>query len=355
MYIKSLRLKNFRNYEDAYIEFSPKKNIFYGLNGQGKTNIIEALYFMQTGKSYRCKKEKETIKFGSDYAKIEAEYNKNEIKNYIQFFISEKKSVKLNGIAIDRLSEIIGNINLVIFTPDHLNLIKEGPSVRRNFLDSFISQLKPIYFKNLISYYKILKQRNNVLKSGKKNMLDTISVWDEKLAELSLNIFEMREKTIKKINETINSCTYDNEKIRLCYIPGIKGDYKSKENILKELSGSLERDLEYKMTMIGPHRDDFEIFFNENNIKKFGSQGQQRSCVLRLKLSECEIIKEKTGEMPPILLDDILSELDEIKRKNLIENIKDNQVIITCTDKELLKDMEGFYFRVHEGKIYKEM
>ena len=355
MYIQNLKLKNFRNYEDLDIEFSPQKNIFYGLNGQGKTNIIEALYFMQSGKSYRCTKEKETIKFGCDFAKIEADFIKDERKNNVLFFLSEKKNIKLNGIAIDRLSELIGNINLVIFTPDHLNLVKEGPSVRRNFLDSFISQLKPIYFKNLINYYKVLKQRNNILKSH-KNMLETISVWDEKLADLALNICQMRENVIKKINKVINEKDEltGTEKIELEYVCGIKGDYKSKENILNQLKSGLERDLEYKMTMTGPHRDDFEIFMNGKNIKKYGSQGQQRSCVLKLKLSECEIIKEKTGEMPPILLDDILSELDENRRKNFIENIKDNQVIITCTDKEFLKDMEGFYFRVHEGKVYKE-
>lgn len=356
MYIKSLNLKNFRNYEELNIEFSPEKNIFFGLNGQGKTNIIEALYFMQSGKSYRCTKEKETIMFEKDFAKIEAEFVKDERKNNIQFFLSDKKSVKLNGIAIDRLSEIIGNINLVIFTPDHLNLIKEGPSVRRNFLDSFISQLKPIYFKNLISYYKVLKQRNNILKSNKKNMLDTISVWDEKLADLAINICEMRESAIKKINDYINKPDKmsKTENIKLEYVPGIKGDFKIKENIISQLQTGLERDLEYKMTMTGPHRDDFEIFMDGKNIKKYGSQGQQRSCVLKLKLSECEIIKEKTGEMPPVLLDDILSELDENRRKSFMENIKNTQVIITCTDKEFLQGMEGFYFRVHDGTVKKE-
>ena len=356
MYINKLKLKNFRNYDEAEIEFCPGKNIIYGLNGQGKTNIIEALYFLQSGRSYRCTKEKETIKFGCSYAKIEAEFEKDEIKNNILFFISDKKSVKINGINIDRLSEIIGNINLVIFTPDHLNLIKEGPSVRRNFLDSFISQLKPTYFKNLIAYYKVLKQRNNILKLKNKNMLSTISVWNEKLAELSVNICEMRRATIDKINENINNVTgpAEEESLKLLYLPGIKGEFNNKENIIAQLEGSIDRDLEYGMTMTGPHRDDFEIFMNEENIKKYGSQGQQRSCVLKLKLAECEIIKEKTGQMPPILLDDILSELDENRRHLFIENIKNTQVIITCTDKEFLKGMEGFYFRVEKGKIKKE-
>ena len=356
MYIKSLKLKNFRNYEEAKLEFSPEKNIIFGLNGQGKTNIIEALYFLQSGRSYRCTKEKETIKFGCEYARIEAEFEKDEIKNNILFFISDRKSVKLNGVLIDRLSEIIGNINIVIFTPDHLNLVKEGPSIRRNFLDSFISQLKPAYFKNLINYYKVLKQRNNILKSNNKSMLSTISVWNEKLAELSAEIFKMREAAIEKINSRINNVTkgFEDEVLKLNYLPGIKGDIKSKENIIKQLEDNFERDLEYRMTMIGPHRDDFEIFMDGENIKKYGSQGQQRSCVLKLKLSECEIIKEKTGEKPPILLDDILSELDENRRHLFIENIKDTQVIITCTDKEFLKGMEGFYFKVEKGKIQRE-
>ncbi len=356
MYIKSLKLQNFRNYDEEYIEFSPEKNIFYGLNGQGKTNIIEALYFLQSGKSYRCNKEKETIKFGCDYARIEAEFEKDERKNNVLFFLSEKKNIKLNGIAIDRLSELIGNINLVIFTPDHLNLIKEGPSVRRGFLDSFISQLKPGYFKNLMSLYKILKQRNNILKSRNKNMMDTISVWDEKFAELSVNICDMRRSAIDKINENINNINsaFDTEIIKLIYVPGIKGDFLSKENIINQLNKGIDRDIEYGMTMTGPHRDDFDIFMDDKNIKKYGSQGQQRSSILKLKLSECEIIKEKTGEMPPILLDDILSELDENRRKAFIENINDRQVIITCTDKEFLKDKDGYYFKVHSGKIYKE-
>lgn len=356
MYIKNLKLKKFRNYDEAYIDLSPGKNIIFGLNGQGKTNIIEALYFLQSGRSYRCNKEKETIKFGCDYTRIEAEFYKNEIKNNVLFFISDKKSVKLNGVPVGRLSEIIGNINIVIFTPDHLNLIKEGPSVRRNFLDSFISQLKPSYFKNLIDYYKVLKQRNNILKSKNKDMLSTISVWNEKLAQLASQICEMREAAIERINEKINEVTkgFEDEKLKINYVPGVKGNIKDKENIIKQLEDNLERDLEYKMTMTGPHRDDFEIYMDGENIKKYGSQGQQRSCVLKLKLSECEIIKEKTGEMPPILLDDILSELDEKRRHLFIENIKNTQVIITCTDKEFLKGMEGYYFKVEKGRIKRE-
>jgi len=356
MYIKSLSLKNFRNYDTLELELSPEKNIFYGLNGQGKTNIIEALYYLQSGKSYRCQKEKEVIKFGQSYARIEAEFEKEERKNNILFFLSEKKSIKLNGIAIDRLSELIGNINIVIFTPDHLNLIKDGPSVRRGFLDSFISQLNPSYFKNIIAYYKVLKHRNNILKSKNESMLDTISVWDEKLSKLTYSICKLRKEAIESINKNINNInsSFDNEVISILYIPSIKGDIENKENIKTQLEKGLKRDLEYGITMTGPHRDDFEILMNGKNIKNFGSQGQQRTSILKLKIAESEIIKEKTGEMPPILLDDILSELDEKRRKLFIENINDRQVIITCTDKDFLKGMKANFYKVSDGLIYKE-
>ncbi len=353
MHIKSLKLTNFRNYKSEYLEFSPGKNIIYGLNGQGKTNIVEALYFLQSGKSYRSLKDSETILFGEDYAKIEIEFFKNSNSQNAQFFISEKKSVKLNGILLDKLSELIGSINLVIFTPDHLNLIKDGPGIRRQFIDSFISQLKPSYFQNLISYYRVLKQRNNLLKKRDRKMMDTIFVWDEKLASYGVEICKMRMSAIEKINSTVNLINSSDkvESIELKYVPSIKGDFCDKENFLCQLKSMDEKDFERGITQIGPHKDDFNIFMDGFNIKKYGSQGQQRSCVLKLKLSECEIIKEKEGEYPVLLLDDILSELDDERRRFFIENIKDRQVIITCTDMEYLSGLSDVLFEIEKGKI----
>jgi len=357
MYIKNLNLQNFRNYDNLSIEFSPKMNIIYGHNGQGKTNIVEALYFFQSGKSYRCQKDIEAIKFGEDYFKIEALFETNKGKSDAFIFVNDKKSVRLNNFQLEKLSELVGEYNMVIFTPDYLNLIKDGPGVRRQFIDSFISQIKPTYFKNLISYYRVLKQRNNVLKQKSKNMISTLDVWDEKLALLGVKISKMRKSAIDKINETINIIGDERkvtEKIKLLYAPSVKGDFEDKENFLKQLSLSRERDLEKGITMIGPHRDDFEIYMNDINIKKYGSQGQMRSCILKLKLSECEIIKEKTGDTPILLLDDILSELDEERRKFFLENIKDKQVIITCTEKENIKSDDCYIFRVEKGKVIKE-
>lgn len=354
MYIKSINLTNFRNYENQYIEFSPGKNIIYGLNGQGKTNIIEAIYFFQSGRSYRSLKDKETVNFEKDYAKIEASFIKENSKSDSMIFISDKKSIKMNGIGIDKLSEIVGEYSMVIFTPDYLNLIKDGPGIRRNFLDNFISQIKPVYFKNLINYYRVLKQRNNLLKQRNKNTEDTICIWDEKLASIGAEICKMRIGAINKINESVNLINTDEsylENIKLIYNPSIKGDFCDKNNFYLQLQNSRERDIEKGITLTGPHRDDFDIFMNDINIKKYGSQGQMRSCVLKIKLSECEIIKEKTGEEPILLLDDILSELDEKRRKFFLNNIKDKQVIITCTDKEEFFE-EGFkIFKVEKGKI----
>jgi len=187
-------------------------------------------------------------------------------------------------------------------------------------------------------------------------MLDTISVWDEKLSKLTYSICKLRKEAIESINKNINNInsSFDNEVISILYIPSIKGDIENKENIKTQLEKGLKRDLEYGITMTGPHRDDFEILMNGKNIKNFGSQGQQRTSILKLKIAESEIIKEKTGEMPPILLDDILSELDEKRRKLFIENINDRQVIITCTDKDFLKGMKANFYKVSDGLIYKE-
>ncbi|MBR2404127.1 MAG: DNA replication/repair protein RecF [Clostridia bacterium] len=355
MYIKNIKLQNFRNYEKELIEFSPKMNIIYGHNGQGKTNIVEAIHFFQSGKSYRCQKDIEALKFGEDYFKIEALFETNKGKSDALIFVNDKKSVRVNGFQLEKLSELVGEYNMVIFTPDYLKLIKDGPGVRRQFIDSFISQIKPTYFKNLISYYRVLKQRNNVLKQ--KNMLQTLDVWDEKLASLGVKICKMRKSAIDKINETINIIGEESsltEKIKLLYTPSVKGDFEDKENFIKQLKSSLQRELEKGMTLIGPHRDDFEIFMNDINIKKYGSQGQMRSCILKLKLSECEIIKEKTGDTPILLLDDILSELDEKRRKFFLQSIKDKQVIITCTEKENIDIDDCYVFRVEKGKVIRE-
>lgn len=347
MIIKSLSMENFRNYENQKIEFDSGKNVFFGLNGQGKTNIIEALYYFCTCKSFRSAYDKEVIKFGSDYSHIRIEFETGGRLNTADIYISEKKSVKINGINLERLSELIGMTNMVIFTPEHLNLIREGPGVRRSFTDVFISQIKPHYFSCLIDYYKVLKQRNNMLKNPK--MYDTVDIWDEKLAELGIKICKYRKEALSVMDEYIKK--YSNEEIiDIVYMPSVKGDITDKENFLRRLKESFERDKEKGVTMIGPHRDDFDVLINGMSLRKYGSQGQTRSSVLKIKLCECEIIKNITGEEPVLLLDDVLSELDETRRRYFSDSIRDRQVIITCTDREYADGEYGRYFLVQKGK-----
>lgn len=348
MIIKNLYLENFRNYEKQKITLNEGKNVFYGLNGQGKTNVIEALYYFCTCKSFRSVHDKEVIRFGSDYSHIRIEFESQKRDNTADIYITDKKSVKVNGINLEKLSELIGMANMVIFTPEHLNLIREGPGTRRSFLDVFISQIKPMYFQYLMNYYKVLRQRNNLLKN--RRMLSTVDVWDEKLAQYGVKICSYRSEALSVMDEYIKKYKTENEELSIVYSPSIKNDYTDTENFKNQLKFSLERDIEKGITMTGPHRDDFDVLLNGKSLKKYGSQGQTRTGVLKIKLAECEIIKNITGEEPLLLLDDVLSELDETRRRYFTQNIKDRQVVITCTDKSFAEDSEGSYFYVSEGK-----
>ena len=348
MIIKKVYLENFRNYDVQTIELDSEKNVFYGLNGQGKTNIIEALYYFCTCKSFRSNYDKEVIKFGKEFSHIRIDFEAKGRDNTADIYIKEKKSIKFNGIHLEKLSEFIGIANMVIFTPEHLNLIKDGPGVRRNFLDVFISQIKPNYFSYLMNYYKVLKQRNNIIKS--KKMLSTIDVWNERLAEYGTVICRYREEAIENIDKCISKYITENEELSVIYNPCIKENYKDKKYFIKKLNESLEKDIEKGITLLGPHRDDFDVLLNGKSLRKYGSQGQTRSAVLKIKLSECEIIKSITGEEPVLLLDDVLSELDTKRRKYFTHNIEGRQVIITCTDKNMADDKNGRYFYVEGGK-----
>ena len=348
MIVNKIYLENFRNYDRQTIELNKEKNVFFGLNGQGKTNIIEALYYFCTCKSFRSVHDREVIKFDRDFSHIKIDFETKRRDNTADIYITDKKSVKLNGVNLEKLSELVGIANMVIFTPEQLNLIKEGPGVRRSFLDVFISQTKPTYFKYLMNYYHILKQRNNILKNRK--MLSAIDVWDEKLAEAGVVIARERDEFLKVIDKFIKKYVTENEELSVLYLPSVKNDFTDKENFVSQLKNSLERDIEKGITMTGPHRDDFDVLLNGKSLKKYGSQGQMRTAVLKIKLAECEIIKEITGEEPLLLLDDILSELDETRRKYFTENIVGRQVIITCTDKEFAYDGKGSYFSIEDGK-----
>lgn len=354
MNIKNIYVENFRNLENQSLEFSKGVNVLYGLNGQGKTNLIEAIYYFCNGKSFRALKDKEVVKFGEEKSRIKIEFSVFERENKGEIYIFDKKNIKLNDIPIKKLSEILGFLNIVIFTPEHLNLIKSGPNERRKFLDTFISQLKPVYFKTLVDYYKVLKQKNIILKSNDESLMSTLDIWDEKLVEYGVEIYKYRKYFLEKLSEYLSviqaDITEKKEDIKINFLSSVKGDYLDKENFLNQLSKNRQRETEYRMSLIGPHRDDFEFLINKKNLKLYGSQGQQRTCVLAMKMAECEIIKEIKNEYPVLLLDDIMSELDINRRKYLLQKIKDFQVIITCTNKDSVQAENMMVYRINKGK-----
>lgn len=302
---------------------------------------------MLFGKSYRAKKDKELVMFNQDNTNVEVLYQKIDRDGKIRADINDKKTFFINDIKQSKVSDILGKINIVIFTPDDIEIIKDGPQRRRKFLDMMISSLKPKYIHLLNLYNKTLEQRNNYLRQIKyenKNpqMLD---IWDEQLSEYSYNIYEYRKYYIEKISEKIevfhNLITKSGkEDIKIKYI----SNSKNKESFLENLRKSRSIDINRGFTATGVHRDDFMIYINEKPASIFGSQGQQRTATLTLKLCELDIVKEEINDTPILLLDDFMSELDETRRKSFLENIKGNQVIITCTDKiELDTDYSEFY------------
>ena len=335
MWINKIKVNNFRNYDNEEIELNKNINIFYGENAQGKTNIIEAIFLSSMGKSFRAKKDKEMIKLSENKAMIEILFNKKDRDGKIKIELQNKKNVYLNGIKLKKLSELLGNINIVIFTPDDINILKGGPQNRRRFLDIMISQLKPNYMYNLNLYLKTLEQRNNYLRQIKEYNKDEnlLEIWDEKLAEYAFNIYNYRNEFINKIKNKIKNIhseiTNNKEEIEIEYLT----ECESKEKYLKLLKDRRKLDIIKGYTTKGIHRDDFIIYINKKELNIYGSQGQHRTAILSLKLSELNIIYEETGEYPILLLDDFMSELDEKRREHFLKNIKNTQIIITCTEK----------------------
>ena len=355
MFIKNIKLNNFRNYDEEKINFDKNINIFYGENAQGKTNIIEAIFLCSLGKSFRAKKDIEMIKLNKNYASVEVEFEKSDRDGKIKIDLLNKKNIYLNGIKLKKLSELLGNLNIVIFTPDDINILKGGPQNRRRFLDIMISQLRPNYMHILSNYSKTLEQRNKYLRQireeGKSEEL--LEIWDEKLADYAIKIFEYRQefinKIIKKIKIIHKNITNDKEKIEIEYITNCR----NKNEYLNLLKQRRKLDIIKGFTTKGIHRDDFVIYINKNQINIYGSQGQNRTAMLSLKLAELQVIYDDIGEYPILLLDDFMSELDKKRRKNFLENIKDTQVIITGTEKIELENLNYLEYNVHNGKVEK--
>ena len=355
MWIKNIKIKNFRNYENEKINLEKNINIFYGENAQGKTNIIEAIFLCSLGKSFRAKKDSEMIKLNEENAIIEIEYEKSDRDGKIKIELGNKKNIYLNGIKIKKLSELLGNLNIVIFTPDDINILKGGPQNRRRFLDIMISQLRPNYMHILNLYLKTIEQRNKYLRQIKEENKDEklLDIWDEKLAEYAIKIYEYRKefinKIIKKIKIIHNKITNEKEEIELEYIT----ECKEKEYYLNLLKERRKLDIIKGFTTKGIHRDDFMIYINKKEISVYGSQGQNRTAMLSLKLAELQVIYDEIGEYPILLLDDFMSELDRNRRINFLKNIEDTQVIITGTEKLDIENLKYLEYNVANGKVIK--
>lgn len=338
MRIKTLELQNFRNYESLSLSFDPGVNIIYGENAQGKTNILESVYMCGLGKSHRGNKEHEIIRLGCEDAHIKGEFEKDGVSERIDIHLKKRggRGVAVNRIPIRRISELYGRVSVVIFSPEDLEIIKRGPSLRRNFMNQELCQIDPIYVEDLISYSRILKQRNELLKEidlspeKKEELTETLDIWDLQLVNFGSRIIARRKSFLEEMNHFVFDIHYDltegKEKLKLVYAPSVPEDV-----FYEELLKCRKKDLYYKNTSVGPHRDDFLFFEDGKDLKVFGSQGQQRTSILSLKLSEIRMIEKEKKERPILLLDDVLSELDRNRQKKLLKGMGDTQTIITCT------------------------
>lgn len=360
MVIKSLKLKNYRNYELLDLTFDAKTNILYGDNAQGKTNILEALYLSGTTKSHRGTKDRDLIQFGYDESHLETIIEKNGIDFQIDMHLKKNspKGIAINKIPIRKASELFGIIHFVFFSPEDLNIIKDGPAGRRRFIDLELSQLDKVYLSNLSNYNRIINQRNSLLKEiyYQENLLETLDIWDMQLVEYGTKVIESRKKFIEQVNGIIGDIHYKltggRESIILTYESSV-GEM-SLEQALKRYR---DRDMKFKSTSVGPHRDDLCFRVENLDIRKFGSQGQQRTAALSLKLSEIELVKLLIRDTPVLLLDDVLSELDKHRQNYLLDSIHDIQTVITCTGLDEFVNHRfsiNKIFHVKSGTVAKE-
>lgn len=371
MRIKRLKVENFRNLERLDIEFSDGVNIIYGNNAQGKTNIIEAIYIFSFGKSFRANRDIELLKFDKEYFLSNIEIMKKDRELEMDFGfdkISNKKIIKVNGVIQKKISDIIGKLNVVVFKPEDIKIVTDAPSVRRKYIDYLISSISKGYLENITKYKKVLEERNNLLKEIKVKLKgnrvlerddeDFLDVYDKLLSKLNCEIYNERKRVIEKLNNYIYDIHLkltenyiNNEKLHIKYVSNVEEDIQKMYN---DLIKSRLNDINKGYTSFGIHRDDYIISINSLDVSIYGSQGQKKSSIISLKLSELKVIEEVIGEKPVLLLDDYMSELDERRRLKFLDIIEDIQIIITTTHKISIDGKENIYFYVDNGKIERE-
>ncbi|HML35855.1 MAG TPA: DNA replication/repair protein RecF [Bacillota bacterium] len=363
MYLKKIELKNFRNYEEEAVEFHDKVNIITGKNAQGKTNLLESLYIMSLGKSFRTNKDAEMIGFDKEFCRVKSTSEKDGRELEIEIIIGkEGKTSRINGVKTAKNIDLLENVYIVVFSPEDLKIVKDEPEKRRKFIDRELCQLKPVYYRNLGRYKKILQQRNSLLKQQEIRE-DIIAVWDESLAEYGAKLIQERMRFVEKLGGISRGIslgiTSGKEALEISYETNTafcENVEEQKEALKKALRKNLKMDMMRRNTSVGPHKDDLKLCVDGIDIRHFGSQGQQRTAALSLKLAEIRLIKEETGVSPILLLDDVLSELDSDRQNFLINSLGEVQLFITTTElseevRKQLSDRKTFI--VENGTIKK--
>ena len=365
MYIKDIELHNFRNYRELKMEFHPNVNLILGNNAQGKTNLLESIYICSMGKSFRTAKDNEMILFGEDYGRVKVNAQRDYYDTSVELILSKdsKKSAKVDGVKIKKSSQLLENLYMVIFSPEDLRIVKDEPEKRRKFIDRELCQLRPKYYEDLSNYKKVLLQRNAYLKEHQVDP-SILDLWDMQLARYGASIMMMRADFIKKLDKISRgihgAITDGREHLQLKYVPNVplaETKAELEETFYQTIRNSFENDMRQRTTTKGPHKDDMEFFIDEISVRSFGSQGQQRTSALSVKLAELSLIKEETGEEAILLLDDVMSELDLQRQEFLVKSLADIQMFITTTEipdklKETLPEGKSFY--VTAGSVSEE-
>ncbi len=365
MFIESLRLKNFRNYSDETFSFSNGINVLTGSNAQGKTNVAEAIFLLCTGYSPRVTRDKQVVKYGEERAVVtgKAMSDYGSVKVEIEFNKSDKKRIRINDLDVLRLGELLGNMHSIFFNPGELKLVQESPEDRRRFLNIALSQMSKTYFYALNRYNKILIQRNNLLKNKDISLIkETLPIWDEQLSKTAAKIIKQRNDFIKALapyaEESHAKISDGKEKLIIDSERGYNGDEDEiASSLFEALKSSMERDIRLGFTNVGPHRDDIKIHLNDVDVKTYGSQGQQRTVALAIKLAEAKVFLERFKENPILILDDVLSELDKKRQRRLMKEIDGIQTILTCTniDSGVLKNIPYRKILIENGKLKKSV
>ncbi len=359
MKLTALEISDFRNIEKMNIEPCETVNVIFGENAQGKTNLLESIWLFTGCRSFRGTKDRELVRFGCDRAKLSLNFFSDGRDQYMNVDIDQKRKISKNGIAYPSCSKAVGEMRCVVFSPVHLSLIKQGPAERRRFLDIAVSQLRPNYAVVLTDYNRAIKQRNILLKDAAYhseiyNMLD---IWEERIANYASKLATYRltylEKLRKEVCKIYSGISSDKEYIEIEYVQGESTkNYAGIDDYLELLKRSRKEDMISGSTSVGVHRDDLEIKINGVSARKFGSQGQQRSAALALKLGEASVVRKMTEEQPVALLDDVMSELDISRQDYILNHIKNWQVFITCCDPNTIKNLkEGKSFEIEKGRL----